>query len=101
MCIRDSYGGTFSADDVFAPADTTDFTPYMEQIADVDAEALLVTWAGGGFVPLLQAATDLGVLDSKVMASPFVDNVVMPAFFANAIGTTSTCLLYTSDAADD
>src|SRR5665811_546515 len=101
--LRDActfYGGTFSADDVFAAADTTDFTPYMEQIADVDAEALLVTWAGGGFVPLLQAATDLGVLDSKVMASPFVDNVVMPAFFANAIGTTST-ILYHYTAADN
>ena len=25
------------------------------------AEALIVTWAGGGFVPMMQAATDLGV----------------------------------------
>jgi branched-chain amino acid transport system substrate-binding protein len=95
--FRDScsfLGGTFPADDVFAPADTTDFTSYMETIGDVDAEALLVTWAGGGFVPLLQAATDLGVLESKTLASPFVDNVVMPVFFSNAIGTTSTILYH-------
>lgn len=97
-------GGTFPADDVFAPADTQDFTPYMETIKDVEAEALLVTWAGGGFVPLLQAATDLGVLEDKVLASPFVDNVVMPIFFGNAIGSTSTILYhYTapSNAAND
>jgi branched-chain amino acid transport system substrate-binding protein len=88
------YGGTFPGDDIFAPADTTEFTPYMEQVADVEAEALIVTWAGGGFVPLLQAAVDLGVLDDKEMASGFVDNVVMPAFFSNAIGSTSGTLYH-------
>ena len=87
-------GGTFVADDIFAPADTTDFTPYMEQILDSGAESWLVTWAGGGFVAMLQAAQDLGVLDEMTLASPFVDNVVMPTFFANAIGTTSTILYH-------
>ncbi|GAB4153123.1 MAG: substrate-binding domain-containing protein [Candidatus Promineifilaceae bacterium] len=88
------YGGEFPADDIFAPADTTDFTPYMEQVLDSGAEVFLVTWAGGGFVPLLQAATDLGVLDEMVLASGFVDNVVMPAFYANAIGSTSGILYH-------
>jgi branched-chain amino acid transport system substrate-binding protein len=89
------YGGEFIADDVFAPADTTDFTSYLQPLADTDANAFLVTWAGGGFVPLLQAAIDLGVIDDNtVLGSPFVDNVVMPAFFANAIGTTSTILYH-------
>jgi branched-chain amino acid transport system substrate-binding protein len=97
QAYRDSctyFGGTFVADDVFAPADTTDFTPYMEQFVGVDADALLVTWAGGGFVPLLQAATDLGVLDEMVLGSPFVDNIVMPAFFANAIGSTASIIYH-------
>ncbi len=88
-------GGEFIADDVFAPADTTDFTSYLEPFAGTDADALLVTWAGGGFVPLLQAAIDLGVIDDDtVLGSPFVDNIVMPAFFANAIGATSTILYH-------
>ena len=89
------YGGEFVAEDVFAPADTTDFTSYMTPLADTAAEALLVTWAGGGFVPLLQSAIDLGVIDDDtVLGSPFVDNIVMPAFFANAIGTTSVMLYH-------
>jgi branched-chain amino acid transport system substrate-binding protein len=88
------FGGEFVADDVFAPADTTDFTPYLEPFVNVDADALLVTWAGGGFVPLLQAATDLGLLDHMKLGSPFVDNLVMPVFFANAIGTTSTIIYH-------
>ena len=87
-------GGTFVADDIFAPADTTDFTPYMEQILDSGAEAWLVTWAGGGFVPMLQSATDLGVTDELALGAAFVDNVVLPTFFANAIGTTSGTLYH-------
>ncbi|MEM9773120.1 MAG: ABC transporter substrate-binding protein [Chloroflexota bacterium] len=88
------FGGEFVADDIFAPADTTEFTPYMEQVLDAEADAFLVTWAGGGFVPLLQAATDLGVLDQSVLAAGYVDNVVMPAFFSNAIGSTSGILYH-------
>jgi len=88
-------GGEFLADDVFAPADTTDFTSYLQPFADTDADAFLVTWAGGGFVPLLQAAIDLGVIDEDTaLGSPFVDNVVMPAFFANAVGATSSILYH-------
>jgi len=88
------FGGSFPGDDIFAPADTTDFTAYMEQVNDVDAEAFLVTWAGGGFVPLAQAAVDLGVLDEKSMAAGFVDNVVMPIFFGNNVGSTSGILYH-------
>ncbi len=88
------FGGTFTADDIFAPADTTDFTPYMEQILDAGADAFLVTWAGGGFIPLIQAADELGVLDQTALASSFIDNVAQPAFFANAIGSTSGILYH-------
>ncbi len=90
------FGGEFVADDIFAPADTTEFTPYMEEILASGAEAFLVTWAGSGFVPMMQAATDLGVIDEMAMASGFVDNVVLPAFFSNAIGSTSGILYHYS-----
>ena len=40
----------------------------MEQVLEAGADAFLVTWAGGGFVPMLQAATDLGVLDETTLA---------------------------------
>lgn len=93
-------GGTFVADDIFAPVDTTDFTPYMEQILDSGAEAWLVTWAGGGFVSIMNSARDLGVLDEMALAAPFVDNVVLPTFFADAVGSTSS-ILYHYTAADN
>ncbi|MEZ4591698.1 MAG: ABC transporter substrate-binding protein [Chloroflexota bacterium] len=93
------FGGEFVVDDIFAPADTTDFTPYMDQVlgaVDSGAQAFLVTWAGGGFVPLYQAYIDSGAADEIPLAAGFVDNVVMPAFFANAIGSTSGILYHYS-----
>ena len=41
--MRTLFGGEFVADDIFAPADTTEFTPYMEQVLDAGADAFLVT----------------------------------------------------------
>lgn len=90
------FGGSFPVDDIFAPADTTDFTPYMEQILDSGAEAWIPTWAGGGFIAIMQAALDLGVVAEMAMAASFVDNVALPAFFGNSIGSTGSILYHYS-----
>lgn len=89
-------GGTFVADDIFAPLTTTDFTPYMEQIAGSGAEAYIVTWAGSGFVPLMQAATDQGVTEAMALGATFIDNVLMPLWYGNAVGSTSGILYHYS-----
>jgi branched-chain amino acid transport system substrate-binding protein len=84
------FGGEFVEEDVFAPHDTIDFTSFLTPLADTDADAFLMTWAGGRFSPLLESAIALGVIDEDtVLGSPFVDNIVMPAFFGEAIGATS------------
>jgi branched-chain amino acid transport system substrate-binding protein len=88
------FGGTFPVDDIFAPFDTTDFTPYMEQVLDSGAEAWIPTWAGGGFISIMQAAVDLGVVDEMDMASSFVDNVALPAFFGNSVGSVGSILYH-------
>ncbi len=87
-------GGTFVADDIFAPADTTDFTPYMEQVKASGAESWIVTWAGGGFIAMMQAAADQGVNETMSLGSTFIDNALMPIFFPNAVGTTSGILYH-------
>ncbi len=89
-------GGKFVADDIFAPTTTTDFTPYMEQIAKSGAEAYIVTWAGSGFVSLVQAAKDQGVTGKMALGATFIDNTLMPTFFANAVGTTAGILYHYS-----
>ncbi len=87
-------GGEFVADDIYAPADTTDFTPYMEQVLASGAEAYIVTWAGSGFIPLVQAATDQGVNEEMELGTTFIDNTLMPVFYQNAIGTTAGILYH-------
>jgi len=89
-------GGNFVVDDIFAPLDTTDFTPYMEQVLDSGAESWIVTWAGGGFIAMMQAAVDVGVTEELALGASFVDNVALPAFFSNAIGSTSGILYHYS-----
>jgi branched-chain amino acid transport system substrate-binding protein len=89
-------GGEFVADDIFAPLDTTDFTSYMEQVLDSGADSYIVTWAGGGFVPLMQAATDLGVTDEMALGATFIDNTLMPVWYGNALGSTSGILYHYS-----
>ncbi len=89
-------GGSFVADDIFAPTTTTDFTPYMDQIAKSGAQAYIVTWAGSGFVALVQAAKDQGVTGKMELGATFIDNKLMPTFFANAIGTTAGILYHYS-----
>lgn len=90
------YGGEFVADDIFAPADTTEFTPYMEQVLNSGADAWLVTWAGSGFIAMMQAAEELGVNEQMELGSAFIDNALMPVFFANAIGSTSGIVYHTT-----
>lgn len=87
-------GAEFVADDIFAPATTTDFTPYMEQIAASGAEAYIITWAGAGFISLVQAAADQGVTDTMELGTTFIDNLTMPVFYSNAIGTTAGILYH-------
>jgi branched-chain amino acid transport system substrate-binding protein len=88
------YGGEFAIDDIFAPLDTTEFTPYMEQIYDSGADAWIVTWAGGGFIPMFATAGELGILDEMGMGASYFDNMTMPAVFGNIVGQTSGILYH-------
>ncbi|HHH42411.1 MAG TPA: ABC transporter substrate-binding protein [Chloroflexi bacterium] len=88
-------GGTFPINDtpeqcgaVFIPFDTTDFTPYLQQVLDADADVLIVTWAGAGFVPLFQQMQQLGIFDEMVVGTGIGDNQTLAAGYANAIGST-------------
>lgn len=88
-------GGTFPINDtpegcgsVFIPFDTTDFTPYLQQVLDSGAEVLIITWAGAGFVPLFQQMQQLGVFEQMVVGTGIGDNQTLAAGYANAVGST-------------
>ncbi len=85
-------GGEFVNDDgsncgtVYAPIETTDFTSYINQLLDSDAEVLIVTWAGAGFAPMFQQMSQLGVFDDMVVGTGVGDNQTLAAGYADAIG---------------
>lgn len=79
------YGGEVIAD-IYAPADTTDFTPYIQQALDSGADCLFLTWAGTGYVTLFQQLADLGALDEMRVATGYGDNASFAAVYGAAVG---------------
>ncbi len=86
-------GGKFPLNDtdkgmgtVFAPPDTTDFTPYLNQLLDSKAKVLIITWSGTGFVPMYQQMQQLGVFKSMIVASGIGDNQTLKQSPKDSIG---------------
>ena len=81
------FGGSVVAD-IYAPFDTTDFTPYIQQALDSGAKNLFLTWSGTGYVTLFQQLGDLGALEKLTVATGFGDNASFAAVFGSALGST-------------
>jgi branched-chain amino acid transport system substrate-binding protein len=86
-------GGEFVTNDtaegcgtIYAPIETTDFTPYINQLLDSGADVLIITWAGAGFAPMFQQMGQLGVFDEMVIGTGVGDNQTLAAGYADAIG---------------
>lgn len=87
-------GGEFLINDtpegcgtIFAPIDTADFTPYINQILDTGADVVIVTWAGAGFAPMFQQMSQLGVFDEMIIGTGVGDNQTLAAGYADAVGS--------------
>lgn len=81
---------------VFAPLETTDFTPYINQLLDSKAEVLIVTWAGAGFVPMFQQMQQLGVFKAMTVATGMGDNASMKAGYGTAAGAVGVSVYHYS-----
>lgn len=80
------YGGEVISP-IPAPADTTDYTAYIQKAMDSGADCLFLTWSGIGYVTLFQQLTDMGTLDAMTVSTGFGDNASFAAVYGNAIGT--------------
>ncbi len=94
-------GGKFTTNDtpegagtIFVPLETTDFTPYLNQVLDANAKVLVVTWAGTGFVPLFQQMQQLGVMTKMVVGTGMGDNQTMAKGYADAIGSVGVSVYH-------
>jgi branched-chain amino acid transport system substrate-binding protein len=82
----EKFGGEVIAD-IYAPLETTDFTPYIQQALDSGAEALFLTWSGTGYITLFQQLSDLGALEEMAVATGIGDNATFSAVFSSALGS--------------
>jgi branched-chain amino acid transport system substrate-binding protein len=80
------YGGEVVAP-IPAPAETTDYTAYIQQAMDSGAGCLFLTWSGIGYVTLFQQLTDMGTLEAMTVSTGFGDNASFAAVYGNAVGT--------------
>jgi len=80
----EKFGGELIAD-IYAPFDTTDFTPYIQQAMDSGADNLFLTWAGTGYVTLFQQLEDLGALEEMTVGTGYGDNASFAAVYGAAM----------------
>jgi len=81
----EKFGGELIAD-IYAPFDTTDFTPYIQQAMDSGADNLFLTWSGTGYVTLFQQLSDLGALEEMTVGTGYGDNASFVAVYGAALG---------------
>lgn len=81
---------------IFAPLETTDFTPYINRLLDAKADVLVVTWAGTGFVPMFQQMQQLGAFKSMVVATGMGDNASMKSGYSTATGSVGVSVYHYS-----
>lgn len=72
-------GITFVQDTIYAPLETTDFTPYIQQVINSGADVLLPIWAGDTSVALYQQLDELGVRDQMTVLGAFNSNDIVAA----------------------
>ncbi len=72
-----AFGVEWVSEPIYAPLETTDFTPYMQQVASSGAEVLLPIWAGDGAVILYQQFDELGVDENVTIVGAFNSNDIV------------------------
>jgi branched-chain amino acid transport system substrate-binding protein len=83
-------GGTFLTEaPIFAPSDTTDFTPYIQQIKDLGPEGLILIWATNTSGTILfQQLADQGVAGEIPFITGFSSNDTIPLLDPGFVGAT-------------
>jgi branched-chain amino acid transport system substrate-binding protein len=72
----------------FAPQDTTDFTPYFQQILATNPEVLVVHWSGAGGPKLFQQAGEQGVYQKVKVTGGIADFASLKLMGTKAAGMT-------------
>ncbi len=87
-------GIEFVRDTILAPLDATDFTPYLQEVLDSGANAVIIIWAGATTVNLLQQAAELGLPEQINILQAFNSNDLMPFLVPETFTDTAGYMIY-------
>lgn len=82
-------GINFIQENIYAPLETSDFTPYLQEVLNSGADALLPIWAGDTTVALFQQIDELGVADEMAIVAAFNSNDIVAVSDPSTVGNVS------------
>lgn len=82
-------GFNFVQETIYAPLETNDFTPFLQQILASGADAVIPIWAGDTTVALFQQIAELGVQDELTVVTAFNSNDIVAVSDPSTIGNVS------------
>ena len=82
-------GIEFPQETIFAPVDTTDFTPFLQQVTESEADAVIISWAGDSTVTLFQQLDEQNVAEEVPVVAAFNSNEIIAAQDPSTVGTVS------------
>ncbi len=88
--VVEEHGGKSLAE-VFAPPDTKDFTPFIDELLASHAEVLVQSWAGAGYGELFSQMRDKGVFDKMKVTGGLGDREARHALGTDAVGMVGVC----------
>lgn len=90
MAAFGAYGATFlTPEPIYAPSDTNDFTPYIQQIKELDPDGLILIWASNtSGIVLYQQLVDQGVTTEIPIITGFSSNDTVKLLDPNLVGST-------------
>lgn len=91
--IIESRGGEI-IDNIFAPFETRDFSPYLQRLLQARPDGVVVTWAGAGAVTLFQQIAEMDIYDEMLVMTGIADTDALRAFGTSAAGLTGFAPYY-------
>jgi len=88
--VIEAHGGETKAD-IFAPPDTTDFGPYLQEVLETGAEVLVQSWAGAGYAGLFGQMREQGIFDQMAVTGGLGDREARHALGLDAVGMVGIC----------
>ncbi len=88
--IIEQHGGK-ALIEVYPPADTTDFTPYLQELLESGADVLVQSWAGAGYGELFSQMRDLGVFENMKVTGGLGDREARHTLGTDAVGMVGIC----------